>query len=297
MNQEEVVEKYLTYLKEKRFLKPKSWKEYESALKKLSAVIPLLEAKDFPQLSDALLELKKKKGWGPRTYKKNSKCIRYFYAWCAREKILSANIYPFDDIGNVPKTDPRHIFENEYKLILREQILDQQDRTMIMTVWDTAVRREELSKLDQADFDFSTNVLHVPRAKSKGNYSDRWIPFTRATAAALKNQFDWLRRHGVTGPAFVNFDFQRISPNRINERFKRITVIKENGERWTLTPHMLRHSFGIRMMKKYNVPQIIVMKWMGHQDPGMTNHYSHMGKEDSIHFYEKHVLGVVRQSA
>lgn len=294
MDATETIQKYLNYLKEERLFKKKSWEEYLAALRKLSSEINILTVKNHREVKNAILSLKQKYNWGGATTKKNSKCIKYFYAWCCREEILPYNPYPFDDFKKPRQDEAKFVTESEYKLVLREQILDQQDRLMIMTFWDGGMRRVELSTIDQNEVDLKSNMLHIPRQKSKGRYSDRWIPFSLATAAALKKQKEWLNAHGVLDAMFVNYDFKRITPSRINERFKRITLIKENGECCRLTPKMLRHSFGIRMMKKFNVPQVVVMNWLGHADPGMTNHYSHVTQEDSKFFYEKHVVSLYK---
>jgi integrase len=55
-----------------------------------------------------------------------------------------------------------------------------------------------------------------------------------------------------------------------------------------LSPHQFRHSAGIRWIEA-GIPEIIVQKWLGHNDLSMTARYVHVSADSSIKLFNQYL--------
>lgn len=280
--------RYLDYLKSERLMKPRSLNDYRTALNFLSKEIDPLEAKTYPDVNEVIKRIRARRNWSPATTSKNAKCVKNFYAWLTREGIIPHNPFPFHEFKRPRPAEPAYITQDQFDRIMVDPFLTHQELTILLVLWDTAVRVSELCAIDQDEICFKEGYLHVPREKSKGEYSDRYIPFRPETAEALKAQIKIAREYGHEECLFITKWWTRLDPRDVSESLTKIGLRRSPvREAMRLTPHMFRHSFGIRMMASpFNVPETVVQKWLGHASLSMTSHYLHLGKDESLSFYK-----------
>lgn len=285
----EVLSKYIDYCRNERLMKPRSLTDYLFGISAVSNEIDLLKCTNSREVKDAILRLKEKRKWKARTTAKVATIIRRFCAWAAQEGIIQINPLPFHEFKKPPLPQPKFITQDRFDEILANPFLNHQERVLLMLLWDTGIRRGECATLDQEEIEFSEHggTIHIPRVKSKGEYSIRYVPFSKETAHLLKTQIEWVRKQGEKVGVFLNSDWTRLSKDGVTEIVGKISKkFPKTDEYFLLTPHILRHSFAIRMLEK-GVPELIVSKWLGHANLSMTHHYTSLTKETAIKFYEK----------
>lgn len=283
--QETILEKYLSYLKEERQMKPRSLKDYETAVKILSQEIDPLKAEKFHEVNEAIKRLKTQRMWSGRTVAKYAICIKNFYAWLTREEIIKHNPFPFHEFKRQRPKEPKFLIQSQFDKLISDPFLNTQERAILSLLWDTGIRRAELCGLNRSDVDLKESILHVRQEISKGEYSFRYIPFTEKTRDILEWQVVCVERLAREPSLFINKVWKRIDERDVSEMISRIGM-KETPYKspMKLTCHQFRHGFGIRQLER-GVPETVVSKWLGHTGLSMTQHYIHLTKESSKSLY------------
>jgi site-specific recombinase XerD len=290
MDSAEIYEKYFTYLREIRLMRPRSLQDYEVALKRLGEEIDPLAARCRGDVRDAILRIKKRLGWSDSTASKNSKCIKKFYDWAASEQLIPYNPYPMNEFKRPRPARPEFITQENFSLLINDPFLTHQERAMMWLLWETGIRVGEFVNLKPDDFDFKEKVLHVSEEISKGGYSDRYIPFGQECEDEMKAQLAWVKTHVLKPCVFVNQHWLAITARDVSTWLTKIGL-RHSPVRETcrLTAHMFRHSFAVRRLEE-GVPEVIVMRWLGHNSAEMMAHYTNMSKKSSRGFFERHSL-------
>lgn len=182
--------------------------------------------------------------------------------------------------ADLPAAAPRALSEDEQRDFLRavEKAASPRDRAIAMVFFYTGVRVAELAALDLADIELTARKGRlVVRAGKGGSY--REIPLHKAARAALRA---WLKARRAwpgaedTDALFLNRRGRRISTRSLDAlvtgfgRAARIT--REPGDP-PVTPHVLRHSFGTRLLRK-GTDVVLVAELMGHRRLDTTRRYT-----------------------
>jgi integrase len=139
---------------------------------------------------------------------------------------------------------------------------------MLLFAAHTGARRSELLRIRIEDIDLAGQVATIKEKKrQRGTRTTRRVPLTKLLVAALKPLM-------ASGRVYVfgNGD-KPLSIDRAHWTFKRITARSkwDNVRGW----HVLRHSF-ISACATKNVPERMLMKWVGHLSPEMSARYTHL---------------------
>jgi integrase/recombinase XerC len=142
--------------------------------------------------------------------------------------------------------DTSGITPEEYRTVLdgcaRSTINGQRDYALLKLLWDNALRRNEVSLLNLADFEPLAKELKI-LGKGKGTQTEI-IGLSTSTTSAL---LDWIEAYGhkkKKEPLFVALDFQhkghRLTGDGIYKIVRR--YCKEAGITKRMSPHRVRHS-------------------------------------------------------
>jgi site-specific recombinase XerD len=167
-----------------------------------------------------------------------------------------------------------------YKTPLQKQ-KGARDKLMAVLMLDAGLRVGELIRLRVGDLliiDVPVESLIVTAEISKSK-AERSIPMTERCKWRIKllNDLVWLPQgYRLSDYAFRgNGLTERITPQQVERIIKRAGFEALHRD---IHPHMLRHTFGTRLMRKTN--SRIVMQLLGHQNLSSTQIYLHPGQED-----------------
>lgn len=154
-------------------------------------------------------------------------------------------------------------------------------RSLIILLSDTGLRVSELIALSKSDLwisDIPVTQLDLPQTIAK-NHQPRSIPLTSACIDAIRDLRAalWLTPTGSESRwAFPSKNpYSHLTARTIQR------IVLHHGRKLLnlrLTPHMLRHTFATRLMRKTNIR--IVQQLLGHKSLSSTQIYTHPNSQD-----------------
>lgn len=286
-----MIAEYEQYLRVERCMRERSIKDYLLVASELSKVLDLTGQLDYKQINDVIKSLKDSLRWSQSTVYKYSICVRHLFRWLQRERYRPDNPYPFSEWRKPPRITPKFLTPEQFNQLIDDPHLSHQELTLLWLLWDSGARIGEVAALTQQHFDLEKKLVTIPYEISKGSYSCRIVPVSANCIEHLVKQFGFARRRGQEKAIFLGDDDQAMAVSGLQKTVTNIGM-RQSPFRpiMHLSAHMLRHSAGIRWLSK-GVPQVIVMKWLGHQTLQMTSQYINLDSESSKRIYDMYCMG------
>lgn len=146
---------------------------------------------------------------------------------------------------------------------------------MVLTLWDTMIRRNELLTLTWDRIDIRSGLLTV---YGKGN-KERLVPMGPKLQKAL-HYFGNKHRRGDL--VFCTQQGGQLDKDNVRQ------IIWRMGQRldiW-ISPHLIRHSSATWFIRNGGSPAIL-QKIMGHSSPVITAQYTHLNPQDLVDCYKR----------
>lgn len=229
------------------------------------------------------------------TRSRNVSALRIFFEFCNRADLLptpARRLIYDDDFPKRPKVLPRFIPEE-----VIEQLLQNLDSLSVPVGRMTQMLLEcgmRISELCLLQFNCLTQdasgdwFLRYYQMKMKKEIT---IPISRETVAVVQAQQRYIRQelkedYNYLFSAFdcgsKNIPRPKPSPMRaasyptyLNKLAKNKSIKDASGELWHFQSHQFRHTVGTRMINN-GVPQHIIQRFLGHENPDMTSTYAHI---------------------
>jgi site-specific recombinase XerD len=152
-------------------------------------------------------------------------------------------------------------------------------RVILMTLYGTGLRREELSRLKVTDVDSQRMVIHVRRGK--GN-KDRDVTLSPRLLEVLRAYWRWRKPQVYLFPSlYRNRPEQPITSKTIWYAVRE--AARRAGIKKKVSPHMLRHSWATHLLERGTDLKTIQVL-LGHVDLEATTIY--------LHLSQRHLQGV-----
>lgn len=154
-------------------------------------------------------------------------------------------------------------------------------RTVIMTFYETGIRRAELIGLNDANVDFVNRQLKVT---GKGN-KQRVIPFGEELAETLRHYMS-VRDEAVPKQEeafFLSVKGRRLRPSQVETMVKKHLRLVSSMKK--LSPHVLRHTFATAMLN-HGAGIESVRRLLGHASASTTEIYTHTTFEQLKRVYQ-----------
>ncbi len=214
-------------------------------------------------------------------------CLRQFFAWAARERLVEAD--PTLDLEGprAPRMLPGALTSSQVEALLAAPSIDEplgcRDRAMLETLYATGIRVSELADLSLAQLNLARGVVRV---RGKGG-RERLVPLGEA---ALDMLALWLRRFRpgfkpVCEQVFVSRRGKPLSRQALWERIRlhaRCAGIDE-----PVYPHRLRHSFATHLLD-HGADLRVVQMLLGHADLSTTQIYTHVSRSRLKNLHRQH---------
>ena len=147
-------------------------------------------------------------------------------------------------------------------------------RTLLMVLYGTGMRRSELARLKIAHIDSQRMIIHVVDGKG---HKDRDLPLSAALLETLRAYWRWLKPQTYLFPSRMYRD--REQP--ITDKAVWVacaTAAKRAGIRKRVCPHLLRHSWATHLLEAGTDLRTIQLL-LGHEDLETTARYLHLSQK------------------
>lgn len=296
----ELIERYVNYLKYERNASPHTIRNYHS---------DLVQFRDFlaEGNKDAAVNVNTANALKIRAYlahlfqkqeKKSSiarklAAIRAFFKFLTREQLIAENPSAAVSTPKLDKKLPRIMTEEEMNTFLDRIAAAAQsgdpailrDRAILELLYASGLRVSELAGLDLRNVNFGDAFVLV---RGKGD-KERIVPFGSKAKAALDAYLpvrEALLRENRTGtPAlFLNIRGRRLTTRSVDRILKR--YVRLYGLNVKASPHSLRHAFASHLLAE-GADLRAIQEMLGHKSLATTQKYTQVSIKQLMDVYDR----------
>jgi site-specific recombinase XerD len=147
-------------------------------------------------------------------------------------------------------------------------------RTLLMVLYATGMRRAEVARLKIADIDSQRMIIHVVDGKG---HKDRDLPLSPALLETLRAYWRWLKPRTYLFPSRLHRDHEQPITDKIVWRAC-TEAAKRAGIRKPASPHLIRHSWATHLLEAGTDLRTIQLL-LGHEDLEVTARYLHLSQQ------------------
>jgi integrase/recombinase XerD len=147
------------------------------------------------------------------------------------------------------------------------------ERTLLMVLYGTGMRRAEIARLKIVDIDSQRMVLHVVNGKGG---KDRDLPLSPKLLQTLRAYWRWLQPQTYLFPSRTNREAEQPITDKTVWRACS-EAASRSGIRKRVTPHLLRHSWATHLLEAGTDLRTIQLL-LGHEDLEVTARYLHLSE-------------------
>lgn len=234
-------------------------------------------------LAGYLLEMREGRGYRPATVARRLAALKAFFRYLRASGLVAADPLEHVEAPRIPKELP-HTLSQEQIASLFEQVdlalpAGKRDFAMLHLLSATGMRVSELVSLNLTDVHPEQCVVVCPGRRA-GSRHERTLPLSEHTLAALRRYLDEARppmagRHPEEQALFLNHHGERLTRQGfwlIIKGYARQAGITD------LTPHRLRHSFAVLMLRE-GMELRSVQALLGHAHISTTQVYSQVAEQ------------------
>lgn len=284
------VESYLSYIEKGRRYSPNTVKSYrrdiENLLHFLGTDAPgfdpsLLTADDIRRWIVSLSE----SGSKPSSINRMISACSSFFKYLDREGALSRNPFLKITMLKTPAVLPAFIPESKMTQLVEELTVEldegedfrsRRDALVVLFLYSTGIRLEELINIDRTDFDRNLGELHV---RGKGD-RERIVPVVPELRRRLKEYIRLIKAENICKygekALFLTEKGKRISRTEVYRAVRR--VLSASGIQGKRSPHVLRHTFATHLMNG-GADLREIQELLGHSSLRATQVYTHNSVE------------------
>jgi integrase/recombinase XerD len=195
--------------------------------------------------------------------------IRFFFVKVLRRPYREIDlVYP-----RRPERLPVILSEEEVARLI-ESASTAYHRVILMTLYGTGLRREELCRLKVSDVDSQRKVIHVRQGKG---HKDRDVTLSPRLLEVLREYWKWRKPKIYLFPSYQ----RKRSEQAISARTVYYAVreaARRAGIKKKVSPHLLRHSWATHLLERGTDLKTIQVL-LGHFDLEATTIYLHLSRQ------------------
>lgn len=217
-----------------------------------------------------------------RSVSRKISCLRSFYKFLEREKIVTTNPFALISLPKSTESIPDFLYKEELSKLFTvndlECPLGQRDQTIIEILYATGIRVSECQGLLISDIDFDIGTLYI---RGKGN-KDRYVLFGDFARTALHRYINegrinlLTKSNQVTNSVFLNARGTPLTVRGI--RLILDKMVEKSALTVKVNPHKLRHTFATHMLNE-GADLRTVQELLGHENLSSTQIYTHVTKD------------------
>jgi integrase/recombinase XerD len=205
----------------------------------------------------------------PGTVENHVAALRFFF-------VRTLNRHEFRQFLPYPKVRKKlpKILSQEEVAQLIDASSDLFQRTLLMVLYGTGMRRAEIARLKITDIDSRRMIIHVVNGKGS---KDRDLPLSPALLETLRAHWRWLKPRTYLFPSRMHRDTEQPITDKIVWRAC-TEAAKRAGLRKRVTPHLVRHSWATHLLEAGTNLRTIQLL-LGHEDLEVTARYLHLSAQ------------------
>ena len=205
----------------------------------------------------------------PGTVENHVAALRFFF-------VRTLHRHQFREYLPYPKTRKKlpNILSQEEVSCLINASSNLFERTLLMVLYGTGMRRSEVARLKIAHIDSQRMIIHVVDGKG---HKDRDLPLSPALLDTLRAYWRWLKPRTYLFPSRKHrHDEQPISDKTV---WLACTKAAGNaGLRKSASPHLVRHAWATHLLEAGTDLRTIQLL-LGHEDLEVTAQYLHLSAQ------------------
>src|SRR6266516_1015989 len=234
------------------------------------------------QLAGYLLEMREAQAYRPTTIARKIAAIKAFFRYLRSQEYIAFDPVEKLESPRVPKELPNVLSAEQINSLFRQVDIatpsGQRDLAMLHMLYATGMRVTELISLNMGDFDAAQAMVLCPGRNGRKEH-ERILPIPPIAVEAIKHYLEKARphmmaRHPEEEALFLNHHGERLTRQGF------WLIIKGYARQagiMNITPHMLRHSFAILMLKD-GMELRSVQELLGHAHITSTQVYSQLAR-------------------
>ncbi len=297
---DDLIERYINYLKYERNASPHTIRNYHSDLvqfrdflregsKEASVDIGTVKSLRIRAFLAHLFQKQEKKA----SIARKLAAIRAFFKFLVRESLIVGNPAATVSTPKLDKKLPRIMTEEEMNTFLDRvataarggESSIMRDRAILELLYASGLRVSELAGLDLRSVNFGDAFVLV---RGKGD-KERIVPFGSKAKGALEAYLparEKLLRETRTGsPAlFLNVYGRRLTTRSVDRILKR--YVRTYGPNVKASPHSLRHAFASHLLAE-GADLRAIQEMLGHKSLATTQKYTQVSIKQLIDVYDR----------
>jgi tyrosine recombinase XerC len=297
---DELIERYIQYLRYERNASPHTVRNYHSDLVQFRDF--LAQGQPGSKVSLKSIDALRIRGFLAFLFEKEKKktsiarklaAVRAFFKFLSRERTLAENPAAAVSTPKLARTLPRIMSEEEMNDFLDRVGQAAQsgdpalvrDRAILELLYASGLRVSELTGLDLRNVNFGDGIVLV---RGKGD-KERIVPFgskaREALTAYLPAREKVLRENKTMVAAlFLNARGGRLTPRSVDRLLKK--HIRRFGANVKVSPHSLRHAFASHLLAE-GADLRAIQEMLGHKSLATTQKYTQVSIQHLMDVYDK----------
>ncbi len=214
-------------------------------------------------------------GESPLTLRRKAQSLRAYYRWLLKKGVISNNPAADLILAKAPKRLPEFVKEQEIEEIVGTydpaDFRSHRAHIVMLMLYSTGLRQEELRTLTDADIDFSLQEAKVTGKRAK----QRVVPLP---PQLLEEIARWQHARDARYPDLPSPRPLVCGPNGAISKKALYDIVKEalsSSSAMKKSPHVLRHTFATSMLNN-GAALDSVKEFLGHSSLSTTQIYTHL---------------------
>ena len=205
----------------------------------------------------------------PGSVENHVAALRFFF-------VRTLHRHEFREFLPYPKTHKKlpEILSQEEVTRLIDASTSLFQRTLLMVLYGTGMRRSELARIKLAHIDSQRMVIHVVDGKGR---KDRDLPLSPTLLENLRVYWRWLKPRIYLFPSRMHRDHEQPVSDKIVWRAC-TQAAKKAGIRKRVSPHLVRHAWATHLLEAGTDLRTIQLL-LGHEDLEATAKYLHLSAQ------------------
>lgn len=282
MKIEEAIERFYDYIANERRLSEMTVRWYTADLDDLAAYLKSVEVTTMEELRARdvreweLLHIDK--GEAPRTIRRRMAAVGSWLRFLRRRGYYDTDLMAKITVPKQPKRLPVFFRESETEHLYDEGLFGddftgRRDRLLLRVLYETGIRRAELTGLKESSVDMGALTLKVLGKRNK----ERVIPIEIELAHNISEYIALKHQNGYDAEwLFVTHRGGQMTGSGVYYVVKKYMSRLSTADR--VSPHVFRHSFATHILDEGGNLRAI-QELLGHESLATTEQYTHVTRE------------------